>query len=233
MTISGIAPMTYAGFTSIPDGTRIVNYGFDQCVAAANLYHEGVLGLPLPSGFGAAHQWWAEFTKQPNLYRNYQPSGEPIPGALFVARGGIYDPIYGHIGIVTAVNNDGSFQTIEQNAGTWRYLGRYTRRKGPGLFGFLHPNLNPAITAAPQATPTRQEEEDDMAKTAGFTFTRGKEQINVLVNTTSGFYSEFSSSEGGYNTGIARALDTGSFERITESHADRLREDCAAVRQGK
>ncbi len=137
-TLSGIQPMTYARFVSLPNGTRIVNYDCDQCVALANQYHQGVRGLPLPSGFGSAHQWWTEFDRQPNLYNNYVRSNTPVEGALFVARGGIYDARDGHIGVVTGVGAK-SFQTMEQNAGTWRYLGRYTRPAGNGLLGFLNP----------------------------------------------------------------------------------------------
>ena len=143
-TIGGIAPMDYAAFTSIPNGTQVKNNYYDQCVAVANLYHQGVLAIPLPSGIFSAHQWWTEFDRQPNLARNYMRSASPAPGAIFVARGGIYNVPDGHIGVVTGVNDDGTFNTIEQNAGTWRHVGRYTRSMGQGLLGFLIPNHNPA-----------------------------------------------------------------------------------------
>ena len=70
-----------------------------------------------------------------------------------------------------------------------------------------------------------------MAKTSGFAYTRGGKQINVLVNPVSGFYHEYEANEGGYNSGIARAFDTGSFEQISEGHARKLEADAALVRK--
>jgi hypothetical protein len=108
------------------------------------------LGLTLPSGFGSAYQWWTEFSRQPNLYNNSTQSQTPVAGAIFVARGGIYDGVNGHIGIVTGVNSNGTFNTMEQNAGTWRYVGRYTRAKNSSVYGFIIPKKNPAaVVLAP------------------------------------------------------------------------------------
>lgn len=75
-----------------------------------------------------------------------------------------------------------------------------------------------------------QEEEDDMSKTAGLTYKLGNRQINVLANPVSGFFHEYEANEGGYNSGIARAFQTGSFEQISVDHARKLQADCAAVR---
>lgn len=91
----------------------------------------------------------------------------------------------------------------------------------------------PLITQASNVPVNPEEEEDDMAKTAGFAYKRAGKQINVLVNPVSGFFHEYEASEGGYNSGVARAFDTGSFEQISESHARKLESDCAAVRAGK
>jgi len=133
-------------FTAIPNGTRIKNNGYDQCVALANFYHTDVIGKPLPTGFGSAYQWWTERRRQPNIKNNYNFSSKPRAGALFVARGGIYDLPNGHIGVVTGVNSNGTFNTMEQNAETWRFVGRYTRNnsKSEGILGFLIPKNNPA-----------------------------------------------------------------------------------------
>ena len=141
-TISDFPPMNWSQFISIPNGTRVVNYGYDQCVAVANLYHVSVYGKPLPTGLGAAYQWWTTYASQPNTYNNYTQSQNPVTGALVVWNttwgGG-----YGHIGVVTGVNANGTFNTIEQNAETWRYLGRYTRGRS-AVLGFLVPRNNPA-----------------------------------------------------------------------------------------
>lgn len=134
--------MNWDQFTSLPNGTRVFNHGWDQCVALANLYHESVIGgsfVPVSS----AYQWWTDFGSYPTLFRNYRKSHIPVRGAIFVARGGIYNLPDGHIGVVTSVNSNGTFNTMEQNAGTWRYVGRYTRSMA-NVYGFLVPNTNPA-----------------------------------------------------------------------------------------
>jgi len=142
--VSGV----WAQFTGIPNGTRIANYGFDQCVALANHYHAMLGGqfVPVQSAF----QWWTN--RYPQVDAIYDRSATPVPGALFVSRGGIYNQPDGHIGVVTAVHPDGTFDTMEQKAGTWRYLGRY-RRSMANMLGFLIPKNNPATTAPP-APPT-------------------------------------------------------------------------------
>lgn len=72
-----------------------------------------------------------------------------------------------------------------------------------------------------------------MSKNAGFAYERAGKQINIIANTDSGFFHEYEANEGGYNSGIARAFQTGNFEKITLSHAQKLEHDCAAVRAGK
>lgn len=134
--------MSWGQFTSIPNGTRVLNHGWDQCVALANLYHESVIGgsfVPV----GSAFQWWTQFGGFATLTNNYVQSSTPVAGAIFVARYGIYDAPNGHIGVVTGVNSNGTFNTMEQNAGTWRYVGRYTRGMA-NVLGFLIPRNNPA-----------------------------------------------------------------------------------------
>lgn len=144
---------TWAEFTSIPNDTQIKNHEYDQCVALANLYNESTVGgefVPVASAF----QWWTERGSLPQIRDVYTPAAAPAPGALFVAKGGLYDDRDGHIGVVTGVNADGSFNTMEQNAGR-RYVGRYTRSR-TNILGFLIPKPNPAAPAAPLS------EEDDM-----------------------------------------------------------------------
>ena len=131
---------TYADFANIPNGTRIFNYGYDQCVALANHYHQDVIGgsfIPVNS----AYEWWTG--SWGNVNALYTKSATPVAGAIFVARGGIYNSVDGHIGVVLGVSG-GSIQTIEQNGGTWRYVGHYTRPLGNGILGYLIPKNNPA-----------------------------------------------------------------------------------------
>lgn len=149
--------LTWQQFTSIPNGTRVLNHGWDQCVALANLYHESVIGGSFVA-VGSAYQWWTEFGNWPTLRNNYTPSPTPAAGAIFVARYGIYDAPNGHIGVVTSVNSNGTFNTMEQNAGTWRYVGRYTRGMA-NIYGFLIPKNNPATPgkSSTAATPTNRQ----------------------------------------------------------------------------
>ena len=152
--------MTWDSFIAIPNGTRIKNHGYDQCVALANLYHESVIGgsfVPVPS----AYQWWTQFGSYATLRDNYTQSGTPVAGAIFVSKGGPYNNVDGHIGVVTSVNGNGTFNTMEQNA-TYRDVWRYTRNMA-GVYGFLIPKNNPAGGSSAKPTPETTEEEDLMA----------------------------------------------------------------------
>lgn len=165
-TIRDIQRMTYPAFVALPNGTEIYNHGANECVAVANQYHVGVLELPLPQGFSSAYEWWTRRGEKREIYENYDFSRVPEPGALFVAKGGIYDPIDGHIGQVYGVR-DGGFTTLEQNTGKnppQRYLYRHFRIRDANVYGFLIPKKNPAAPATP-STPSRQEEDDAMKPT--------------------------------------------------------------------
>lgn len=154
--------MDWKTFTAIPNGTKVLNHGWDQCVALANLYHEDVIGgafVPVPS----AYMWWTRFGEFPQLTQNYTPRSTPVAGAIFVSRYGLYDAPNGHIGVVTSVNSNGTFTTMEQNAGVWRYVGRYTRDM-TNMLGFLHPKNNPA-TNTPNTEVYSEEEDDEMKPT--------------------------------------------------------------------
>lgn len=151
-TIRNFPPMTWTQFRAIKNGTRIVNYGYDQCVAVANLYHASVLKLPLPVNIESAYQWWTTFNRQPNLYNNYSKSERPVAGAIIVSRGGMYNSIDGHIGVVTHVNDDGTFNTLEQNAKAERYAHHYRRTKTAGVYGFLVPKNNPNSSSTNSTT---------------------------------------------------------------------------------
>lgn len=139
--------MTWGQFTAQPNGTRVFNHGFDQCVALANQFHEQVLVPPGSFvGVGSAFQWWTDFARYPQLTSKYvqEPaSANPQPGWVFVGRYGIYNSQHGHIGVVHRAWDGSTFGTMEQNAGTWRYLGRYNRSKA-NILGFLRPINNPA-----------------------------------------------------------------------------------------
>lgn len=134
--------MLWDDFKAIPNGTKVFNHSFDECVALANLYHESVLREPFVA-VGSAYQWWTLYHSIPALYNTYTQSRTPIAGAVVVSRYGIYNAPNGHIEVVTSVNSDGSFNTMGQNASGHRYVWRY-RRTMQNILGFLHPHNNPA-----------------------------------------------------------------------------------------
>lgn len=135
--------MSWGEFTAQPNGKRIYNHDFDECVAVANQYNEEVLGnafVPV----GSAYQWWTDFARYQQLRNVYVQSQTAVPGAIPIWRGGRYNSRDGHIGVVTSVNGDGStYNTMEQNAEANRFLWRYTRDRA-NLLGFLIPMNNPA-----------------------------------------------------------------------------------------
>jgi hypothetical protein len=60
--------MTWANFTSIPNGTQVLNFGWDQCVALANKYHMEVIGGTLAGTYiSSAFQWWTDFDRYPQF----------------------------------------------------------------------------------------------------------------------------------------------------------------------
>lgn len=144
-------PLTWDQFRTIPNGTQILNHYADECVALANLFQEGVLRRPFVA-INSAYQWWTLYHALPALHNTYRQSQTPIAGGVIVSRGGIYNSKDGHIGVILEVYGDGTFLTLEQNAGhgAQRYVYRY-RRDMRNVLGILHPINNPAT-----------QEEDDM-----------------------------------------------------------------------
>jgi hypothetical protein len=142
-----IPPLTFEQFMEIPNGTRVFNYGADQCVALANQYHVGTLGGTLAgTRINSAYQWWTDFEKYPQLYNvYYKVLGNPQRGDIFVTKpSSQYDPVHGHIGVVERSWDGSSFGTMEQNAGSGakRWVWRYSRTMS-NIYGFLRPNSQP------------------------------------------------------------------------------------------
>jgi hypothetical protein len=141
--------MLWDEFVAIPNGTRILNHNFDQCVALANLYHEQVIGgafVPVAS----AYQWSTDFARYLQLTSNYTqlPShANPEPGDIFVSRGGIYNSTDGHIGVVVRSWDGSTFGTKEQNAELNRYTYQTYNRSKANMLGYLRPKNNPTRTA--------------------------------------------------------------------------------------
>lgn len=124
-------------------GQQVYLFG-NQCVALANYYHRDVLGVPLPSGFWSAKQWWTEFSSQPNLYNTYDripmSSGKPQVGDIVVEYPSRYNGEYGHVCVVVRSWNGTNFETYDQN-----YIGLFVSRHtktGSNAYGMLRPKSN-------------------------------------------------------------------------------------------
>lgn len=96
--------------------------------------------------------------------------------------------------------------------------------------------------AAVPTTPSTNEEDDDMSKNVGVYYaksTPANTWVYMQFNTTSGYYSEYGNGDGAgqaggdYNSPYANTLGTGSWAKITESHANAIKRSLDLVRQGK
>lgn len=226
-TILDIPAMSWEELNDLPNGTEIKNHNYSECVAVANQYHQGVLGLRLPSGFGHAREWWTRRAEKPEIYENYTFSQAPAPGALFVARGGIYDAASGHIGVITAVV-PGGFMTLEQNTGTGqrRYLYRYLRTQDPNILGFLIPNRNPATS-----TPAGQEEENTMKYAIRYV-EDGWDKVKVF-HPESGWEFDYTTKDTKFNNKMMSMFGFKDIVGVDKSVYNKIGESLAAVRQGK
>lgn len=137
--------MTWDEFLALPNGTRVLNHSFDQCVALANLFHEQVMGAAIVP-VGSAYQWSTHFTGYPQLFNTYTQipaSADPQPGDIFVSKGGIYNAIDGHIGIVVRAWDGSTFGTKEQNAERNRYVYQTYNRTKANMLSYLRPKKSP------------------------------------------------------------------------------------------
>jgi len=241
--IIGIVSMTPTQFFAIPNGTRIFNHDYDQCVALANEYHEGVIGgafVPVES----ARQWWNQFTDYPQLTSKYTQvavSGAPKRGDIFVAYKGGYDAIDGHIGVVERDWDGVTFGTIEQNAGSgaarWAY--RYNRSK-QGVLGFLRPQgVTPTVIGDEEVkliwSDPAQGGDGSIALVGEFTFTPvgNMDQVTAFAKAF-GPYSALSREEYLFNQeqiDVRKSQFGGSFnvniDAIAQAVADKI--DCGGT----
>lgn len=75
-------------------------------------------GSPLPGGLGNARYWASQLAA-----KGYSVGREPAYGAVFVSPAGYY----GHVGIVTAVNGDGTIEITDMNGvAGWGRVGTKT-----------------------------------------------------------------------------------------------------------
>lgn len=93
------------------------------------------------------------------------------------------------------------------------------------------PDQPTTTTAATPTTETETETEETRMNT-GIYYKSGDATICAIVNTTSGFFTKWSTATGGYNNPLAAAFDTGSFAQVTESHFNAIERDCRLLREG-
>ncbi len=88
-------------------------------------------GNPLPGGLGNARYWAGQLGA-----RGYSVDGTPTYGSVFVSQAGYY----GHVGIVTGVNGDGSIEITDMNGvAGWGRVGTKTVSQSEwGSWQFVH-----------------------------------------------------------------------------------------------
>lgn len=91
-------------------------------------------------------------------------------------------------------------------------------------------------SSKPEPTPelTKEDEDEEMAMKGAQYDTAAGTKVFILFNDNSGFYSEHSGVDGGYNNALATgtAWDTGNWPSITEGHAKVLKSNLDKVRRG-
>jgi len=203
------------------------------------------LGVPAWPTYTNAGGTWPHQGYACNVYHNARAAGltkwfeilpagvTPRPGDVaFWEYGSAWYP-WSHVATVLAVTHGGRMlRCLTQNPGAVQIADLITS----GIIGYLRPRalITGSVDSSRTPTLTASEKEDLMAsKNAGFWYKNGSKQINMITNATSGFCHEFESANGKYNSGIARAYGTGTFEEISKSQADAIKRDCALLRQGK
>lgn len=145
MTIFNSPPMSWDEFVNIPDGTTVFNHGASECVALANQYTEGVLGVGFVNVAWARH--WIENPNVQSVHGFFFVSvTDARPGDIFVGVGGPYDDYFGHIGVITRAWDGSTFGTMEQNV-RGQYVSRHNRGAG-NILGILRPVNSPVSTPA-------------------------------------------------------------------------------------
>jgi len=217
-------PLTFEQFMGIPNGTRVFNYGADQCVALANQYHVGTLNGSLAGTYiNSAYQWWTDFEKYPQLTSVYtKVTDNPQRGDIFVTKpSSQYDPIHGHIGIVEQSWNGSSFATMEQNAGSGakRWVWRYNRTMS-NIYGFLRPNNSPE----PPKPSNKKKEENKMMLCHRFE----PDGSIVYLLFSENFYLDFT----GQEAAVAFANQVGSYSApVSQSFFNKVKREVEAGRK--
>ena len=133
-----------------------------------------------------------------------------------------------HIAVATGPAVGGMLPCWTQNPGATKHEWLTTA----GLLGYLRPIALMGTPSAPSIT-TESEEDEDMANQY-IAKAEGGKQINAIFNTQSGFFHEFESKDGVYNTAVARTFGVKDpTSMVSVSHYNAVKRDAASLRAGK
>lgn len=154
---------------------------------------------------------------------------------------------WGHVVIwdPTAFNGAGGFFSSRRSgygSGEWFRTVADVEASFSSKYRFWSEDINEVRVCKPDGshpstntnnTSDNDEEEEEMANQY-IAKVENKKQINAIFNTLSGFFHEFESPSGPYNTNIARTFGVKDPTSIVSaSHYNAVKRDCAAVRTGK
>lgn len=214
-----------------------------QCWDQWSHYATNFIGVPLlttwaDAGGSSPHSGYAC-----NVFHNARAAGleqwfEILPASATPRPGDVAFWEYGsawyqssHVATVLEVTHGGRMlRCLTQNPGAVQIADLITN----GLIGYLRPRaLNVGtVDSSKTSTLTQSQKETLMSNANGYIATKknGK-QINAIFNTESGFFHEFESANGEYNTNILRTFGVAApSSMVSESHFNAVKRDCAAVR---
>lgn len=217
-----------------------------QCWDQWAHYATNFLGVPAWPTYTNAGGSWPHAGYACNVYHNARAAGltqwfDILPASATPRAGDVAFWEYGsawypwsHVATVLAVTHGGRMlRCLTQNPGAVQVADLITN----GIIGYLRPRA--LITGTPDisTTPTlsASEKEDIMAANNRAVWTRrnGK-QINCVFNPDSGFFEQWESTDGGYNTNILRTHGVTTLNsQVTPSHYDVIAASCLAVRTAK
>lgn len=159
-------------------------------------------------------------------------SATPRPGDVaFWDYGSAFYP-WSHVATVLSVPRPGMLRCLTQNPGAVQIADLVDR----GLIGYLRPKnltVGNVLTSKTKRITRSEKEEANMNQLKGIFYMDGKTYRVALFNVFSGFFSEYTTTDATYNSGLARGLGAGSYTKVTKDHFNQLKADCTAVRTGR
>ncbi|TDP93448.1 hypothetical protein EDF62_1427 [Leucobacter luti] len=181
-----------------------------------------------------------------NVHHNAASAGlnewfEILPATVTPRRGDVVFWDYGsawypssHVATVLEVlSGHRMLRCLTQNPGAVQIADLIT----DGIVGYLRPRIAiaglPSAHKTPKLAASKRIQELEMANHY-IAKTEAGRQINAIFNTQSGFFHEFESRDGEYNTNIARTFGVKDpTSLVSVSHYDAVKRDAATLRAGK